>query len=288
MGSLKTTWRRIRRSPYQAIAAILIIIQTFIVVSLFSLIVVGSSKIINYFESKPQVYVFFRDEAKQEEINTLKEQLGATNKIASIKSVSKQEALQIYRQQNKDDPLLLDLVTADILPASLEISTVKISDLASISEMLKNATFVSKIIYQKDLVSALTAWTNALRKIGLALIIILALDSILIMVIIIGIKISQKREEIEITRLLGAGTWYVRWPFIFEGVLYGVVGAVIGWILVMGGLLYLSPFLESFLKGIPVLPISPIFLLSILGAELIFAIVLGFFASFLAVLRYLK
>lgn len=292
MGFLKTTLHHVRRSPYQAFAAVLIIIQTFFVVSFFTFVILGSARIINYFESLPQVTVFFKNEAKQENIDALRQQIQATDKVSKINFVSKQEALEIYREQNKDDPLLLDLVTADILPASLEISAVKIDDLASISEMLKNSPFIEKIIFPKDVVSNLTVWTGALRKIGAALIAVLVLDSILIMIVITGIKISQKKEEIEIMRLIGATNWYVRWPFIFEGIFYGVVGAFLGWAISALALWYAMPFLSSFLRGVPIFPSQPafllIFLLELLGIELLLAIILGVFSSFLAVLRYLK
>lgn len=286
--SLKTTWKNIRRSPYQAFAAILIMTLTFLVVSFFTFILVGASLIINYFESKPTLTAFFRNEAKEDEIKSLEENLKATDKVASVKFVSKKEALQIYRQQNKDDPLLLDLVTEDILPSSLEISAVNIEDLSSIHDTLKNYPIVSEIIYQKDIVSALTSWTNALRRIGIGIIAILALASIFIMVIITGVKISQKKEDIEIMRLIGANSWYIRWPFILEGVFYGVSGAILGWSIASLSLWYSGPYLEFFLKGIPIFPISPIFLLGVLGMEFVIAVVLGALSSFLAVLRYLK
>src|SRR5258708_30195479 len=114
----KTAWHHIRRSPYQALAAIMIMMVTFLAVSVFAILIIGSSKIITYFESKPQVTAFFKDDAKQTDIDGLKGQLSSSGKIASIKFVSKDDALKIYKEQNKNDPLLLDLVTSDILPAS--------------------------------------------------------------------------------------------------------------------------------------------------------------------------
>ncbi len=288
MKFLKTAARNIRRSPYQATAAILIMTLTFLAVSFFAFLVVGSSDIINYFESKPQVTAFFKDSATQSQINALQNQLSSTGKVASIKFVSKQEALKIYQEQNKNDPLLLDLVTADVLPASFEISAVKLDDLGPISDMLQKSPIVSNVIYQKDVVSALDTWTSAIRKIGIGLIALLSLVSIFIMATIIGMKISQKKEDIEIMRLVGATAWYVRLPFIAEGVFYGITGAVIGWALATGTLLWLTPFLASFLKGIPVLPAPPLGLLSLLGLEIVFAVILGIISSFIAVLRYLK
>jgi cell division transport system permease protein len=288
MSFAKTAWKNIRRSPYQALAAILIMTLTFLVISFFTFLLVGSSKVITYFESKPQVTAFFKNEAKQADINTLENQLHATGKVASIKFVSKDEALKIYKEQNKNDPLLLELVTADVLPSSFEISTVQIEDMGAISNMLNKSSLVSDVIYQKDVVSTLSAWTSAIRKIGIGLIVLLSLVSIFIMATIISIKISQKKEDIEIMKLIGATNWYIRWPFLTEGILYGIIGAVVGWLMATAGLLYATPFLESFLKGIPVLPASYVDLLILLGIELVFAAFLGAVSSFLAVLRYSK
>lgn len=288
MKTVKASWKQIRRTPYQALTAVFIMMLTFISISVFSFLVFGSSIVIKYFESKPQVTAFFKDEAKQQDIDQLSSNLKQSGKIASIRYVSKKEALQIYKEQNKNDPLLLDLVTEDILPASLEISTEKIDDLGTVSDALKGSPYVSEVVYQKDIVTTLSKWTNAIRLIGTTVIVTLALVSIFIMMMVIGFKVSQKRDEIEIMRLLSATNWYIRKPFMYEGIFYGAVGTFLGWIVATGGLLYSTPYLESFLKGIPLLPVSPIFLLVLLLVELTIAIFLGIIASSLAVLRYLK
>ena len=288
MKTFKTTWRNIRRSPYQAFAAVFVMTLTFLFISFFAFLLYGSSKAISYFESRPQVTAFFRQDVKSNDIDNLKNELNATNKIAEIKFVSKEDALKIYREQNKNDPLLLELVTADILPASLEISTIKIEDLSHINNKLKDSPLVSEVVFQKDVVAVLTSWTNALRTIGLGLIVVLSLVSIFIMVIIIGVKISQKKQDIEIMRLIGAGGWYIRWPFMLEGIFYGGVGAILGWGISSLALWYATPMLSLFLKGIPIFPLPLVFLFGLLGMEMLVAIVLGTLSSFLAVLRYLK
>lgn len=288
MKFLGTAWRNIRRSPYQAIAAIFVMMLTFLAFSMFALIIFGSSRIVTYFESKPQVTAFFKDEAKQQDIDALKNTLNQSGLISSIQFVSKDQALKIYKEQNKNDPLLLDLVTADILPASLEISTYKIEDLSLVSDTLKKSTMISEVVFQKDVVSTLTSWTNVLRKVGISIVVILGFVSIFIMITIIGIKISQKKEDIETMRLIGAGSWYIRWPFVLEGIFYGIVGAIIGWVISVGALLYATPYLSSFLRGIPILPFSYSFLFELLGLEILLAVILGAFSSYVAVLRYLK
>ena len=285
---LKTTWTNIRRSPYQALAAIFVMMITFFVFSIFALIVFGSNQIVNYFESKPQVTSFFKDDAKQADIDSLKNTLNNSGIVESTKFVSKDDALKIYKEQNKNDPLLLDLVTADILPSSLETSTYKIEDLTLVSDTLKKSPIVQEVVFQKDVVSNLTSLTSIIRKVMGVLVVLLSIGSIFIMVVIIGIKISQKREDIETMRLIGAGSWYIRWPFIFEGMFYGLVGSIIAWLIAVGLVLLATPYLSSFFRGIPLFPLSPVFLFELLGLEVMLAIFLGAFSSYIAVLRYLK
>lgn len=288
MKSLTTTWNHVRRSPYQAMAAILIMSVTFFIISVVATVTIGLNQAIGYFESKPQVTAFFKNDAKQSDIDVLKADMEQSEKVAAVKFVSKDEALKIYRQQNKNDPLLLDLVTADILPASLEISANKIEDLTPISKSVEGSPIVSEVVYQKDVVKTLTSLSAGVRKIGVTLVAVFILASVLFVSVIIAFKVSQKKEEIEIMKLLSATNWYIRWPFLLEGILYGIVGAFFGWLVSSAVLIYATPYLESFLGPIPLLPVPFLFLIGLLGVEVIVAVILGSLSSFLAVLRYLK
>jgi len=122
MQVIHNTWNHMRRNPYQSMAAVLTMFLTMLLTGLFFLATAGSSLVLQYFESKPQITVFFTNKAAAGDADALKKTLEATGKVASVKFVSKDDALAIYREQNKSDPLLLEMVTADILPASLEVS----------------------------------------------------------------------------------------------------------------------------------------------------------------------
>jgi len=161
MGIFQITWKHIRRSPYQALAALIIMVLTFFVVSVFSLISFGSEKLLNYFETRPQITAFLKDEVTGERVEALKAQLTETGKVANLKYISKEEALAIYREQNKDDPLLLEMVTADILPASLEVSAVDSASLPQLAQILKEAEGVEEVLFQEDVVATLTTWTQS-------------------------------------------------------------------------------------------------------------------------------
>ena len=286
---VQTVAKYIRRSPYQSVAAILIMSLTFLTIAVFSIITIVSIRVINYFESRPQLSVFFKQEVSQEEVEALKKELTNTGKVKSLKYVSQDEALSIYKQQNKEDPLLLDLVTSDILPASLDVQATEAIDLSSLAQIAKNSKSVDEVVFQKDIVDTLVRFTNGVRQIGLVIIGVLLVVCVFVILTIIGIKITVTKDEIEIMKLIGASNWFIRTPFLLEGIFYGAIGALIGWAISYGVLFfYATPKIESFFGSVPVLPIEPLLMVQVLGILFMSAIVLGAFSSFLAVLRYLK
>ncbi len=286
---IQTVAKYIRRSPYQSIAASLIMSLTFLTISVFSILTIISIRVIDYFESRPQLSVFFADTAERSDIEAVRQQLEATGKTESIKFVSKEEALAIYKEQNKEDPLLLDLVTADILPASLDVQAKDATELSTLAQIARGSQMVDEVVFQKDIVDTLVRFTNGLRQIGIVIIGVLVLVSVFVILTIIGIKITVRREEIEIMKLIGASNWFIRTPFVLEGIFYGAIGAIIGWSVTYGVLhFYATPKINSFFGNVPVLPIEPILMLEVAGVLFLSAILLGAFSSFLAVLRYLK
>ncbi len=288
MSSFQTALKHIRRSPYQALAAISVMTLTFFVAALVFLVGYTSSVILKHFESKPQITAFLKDEVKIN-IEELKEKLKATGKVASIRYISKEEALAIYKEQNKNDPLLLEMVTADILPASLEISAFEAKDLAFLDNLLRQEEGVEEVLYQKDLVENLILWVNTIKTIGIFLFSFLAFVSVLIVLTVTGIRIALRKEEIEILKLVGASQGYIRAPFLLEGVIYGLVGGFFAWLVSVLLLLYATPFLKSLLTDLPLnWPPSFLFMVFFLGGLVSAAAGLGAIGSFLAVRRYLN
>lgn len=297
MNFFETARTHMKRSPYQAMAAILTMFLTFLLGGIFFLTTVTSSLVLRHFESKPQITVFFTDEATEAEAQALQATLEATGKVASTKYISKDEALAIYKEQNKDDPLLLEIVTADILPASLEVSAKDPKLLSDLAPMVQAAQGVEEVVYQRDIVESLLLWTNAIRLTGGVLAILLALDSILITMTVIAMKVALRRDEIDILKLVGASLWYVRAPFVLEGGLYGVMGSTAAGVIICLLVLALRPDLLAFLGDIPAISMvlvnptdvpflvaNAVFLLGLMIAGFL----LGAVGSMVTTARYLK
>lgn len=297
MKRTSTTWKHIRRSPYQSFAAVLTMFLTFLLGGFFLLTSATSYAILQFFESKPQMTVFFQEKAGKTEADALTAQLTGTGKVSSTKFISKEDALAVYREQNKNDPLLLEMVSADILPASLEIMAKDPRFLTELEPLVKKAEGVEEVIFQRDIVETLLKWTNAARLIGGILAGLLALDSLLVIMTIVGMKVAMRREEIEILRLIGASPWFIKSPFVAEGAGYGATGAFGAWVVIMGILAWARPALFGFLGQIPPIGtiladmLSGLSILASLGflfALLTTGVILGGVGSLVALSRFLR
>jgi cell division transport system permease protein len=191
----------------------------------------------------------------------------------------------------------LEMVTADILPASLEISAIDPKDLKVLEPIIRKSESIEDVVYQKDVVDSLIAWTNAIRVVGGLLAGLLAFDSLLIVMTVISMKIALKKEEIEILKLVGASEWYIRAPFVAEGAIYGCIGAGFAAFVLCIGIVALRGYILSFLGVIPSIsgllmdPLQTVFILSVAGfftAISVCGLLLGALGSLVSIGRYLK
>lgn len=281
--------RNIRRTPYQALAATMVMFLTFLTLSSFLILALGSQQILRFYESKPQAIAFFKDGTTEADITAIQNALSQTGKTTQFKYVSKEEALEIYRERNKSNPTLLELVTANILPASLEISTQTPDDLKPIAEIVKREPVVEEVVFPEDVVASLTQATGLIRIVGSVVVAFLVTFSTLIIIMIIGFKIRVKREEIETMKLLGASAHFIRMPYLLEGIVYASIGALLGWLVSVLITWYFEPLLQNNLGEVAqsILPLSPILMLGLLIIELFVAVLVGGLGSLLAVRRYL-
>jgi len=289
MSHLKTTWHHIRRSPFQSLIAAFAILLSFFFISIFAIVNSGLSSVLKYFETKPEVTLFLKDGLDTTAVNNIQKDLQNYNGIKEVSYVSKNKALEIYKEQNKNNPLLTEMVTASILPASFEVT---VSDPDVLEQIYQNYStktdVIDEIIYQKDIIDSLLNWTNATRKIGFVIILIIASISFLTMVVIIGMKITNRKDEIKISRLLGASNFYVKKPFLLEGIIYGVFGSIFGFILAFLLTLISQKSINDFFQPVLFIDLNITFYLILLAVEVFIGAFLGFFASWIGVKRYIK
>lgn len=295
---LQTALSNIRRSPFQAMAAVLVLAVTFFVITLLLVLTYSSEQAVKYFETRPQVIAFLADEATPEDVSLLQTKLSQDERVKDLSYVSKEQALEIYKEATSDNPLLSELVSPSIFPASIEFSLSDLSFAEGIIGELKEEVAVDKVGFTASLEgeSTLSDVVNRLRRItyyvrlgGGAFAGLLAGTSFLVLFIIIGMRMSSRSGEIEILELIGATPGFIRLPVIIEAVIYALLGVFLGWITVLLVVLYATPAVISYFGQIPIIPKDTLQLLKLFGvifaAEAFVGVLLALIGSLIAVSR---
>jgi len=295
---LKTALSNIRRSPFQALTAIVALSVTFFVATLVSILMYSSAQVLKYFETRPQVIVFLKQDASADKIDSLKAKLEKDNKVKDLKFVSKEQALEIYKNVTSNNPLLGKLVSPSIFPASLEFSLKDLNDARKIIDEIKKEDVVDSVGFTaslgnedalKEVIDRLTKITYYIRIGGLAVALILAFTSFLVLMVVIGMRIATKRNEIETLKLMGATSWFIKTPILLEGIIYVTIGVILGWALALTLELYLPPSIISYFGTVPILPRNNLEFLQlnfiILGIEVITGFVIAVLGSWTAATR---
>lgn len=298
---LKTALNNIRRSPFQAIAAVFTLFVTFFVSSVLIIFIYTSHQLLKYYETRPQIIVFLKDDAQISEIDALKAQLENDSRIKKVTHVTKEKALEIYKNATKDNPLLSELVSPSIFPASLEFSVTDLSYAEQVISEIKNKNIVDEVGYTASLggEDSLTDVVSRLRQIafyirlgGGVFIGFLLGTSLILMIVIISMKMSTRKSEIEILDLIGAMPSFIRAPVLLEALIYTATGVVAGWFTSLLLVLYLAPSLIRYFQDIPILPSDTLTLLELFGLilaiELITGLILSLAGGVLAVARARK
>jgi len=281
---LKSAITSIKRFPFQALAAIFLLTVTFLVVTILSVVSYSSSKVIKYFETRPQVIAFLKDSATVETISALQHKLQNDMRIKEVKYVSKEEALSIYRDATVDNPLLGELVNPSIFPASLEFSLNDLSHAQGVIEEVKTEAIVDSVGFTASLggEKSLGDVVNRLREITLYLklgggffALLLVGTSFLVLVVTLGMRIASRRGEVEILNLIGAKKSFIKKPIIIESIIYVLVGVTLGWLITLIAILYVAPSAINYFGEIPILPRDPLMFFSLFGIILLVEAVTG-------------
>lgn len=233
---IKTGLLNFIRNAWLAVAAIAVMVITLTIV-LFSVIASATfNNTIKQITDKIDISVYIKDSVNEERRNQLIGEIQNLENVSSVEFISKDEALERYKEQNRDnlDLLLAISQTDNPLPASLQIKPVDPNDIESIRTFLETSEIKNlqseETSYsgdRKEAIDKIAAATAFFQRAGVAGIIVFAVISVLIIFNTIRMAIFNRREELNIMRLLGASTWYIRGPFVVETILYGIISAIV-------------------------------------------------------------
>jgi cell division transport system permease protein len=252
--SVSRAWQGFWRNAAMSLAATATMTLMLLLLSGFWIVQAGFLASLSYVEDKVGVVADLNDGIPDAELQDLETRLGAMPEVKGVEYVSKDEALRRYRQeraaQGQDDltPYLAD----NPLPASLEVKLRRPEDYRTVADFLQVQPLVGQVKNIQDTTDRLVSITNFLRTFGVLLLAVIGAIVLFIVINTIRLAVLGRAEEIEVMRLVGASDAFIRWPFVFEGALVGLLGAAISLGVLMGAAEPLSHFMVGFFQILPI------------------------------------
>lgn len=284
------------RNGWLSFATISILTLSLYIVSLTLMIGVVANLILKNVEEKVNVSVYFNPEVKEEEITGIKQKLENYREIKSIEYVSKERALSdLLAIEGGDSSITsaLEEIGENPLLASLVIKANESGQYEIISQAIKNSNFndkISEINYERNkiVIERLNKAVSIVERAGLTVGLIFVLVSILITFNTIRLTLYSHKQEFEIMRLVGASNMYVRMPFVFEGIFYGLSAGVLSMVALLATAKFVSPLTQGAIPQGNVLTFYFQNFWLILVLLLAAGSFLGIISSFITIRRYLK
>lgn len=284
-----------RRNASLSTATVLVMVMTLFVIGGLLLSSVLMNTILDELENKIDVSVYFLSGTDEDAILALKKQFEQIPNVRSIEYVSQAQALEIYKQDNKDNKIITDSLSELVdnpLEASLNITAVdptKFSDIVAKIEARKDPT-IDKVDYHQyqQVIDRFANITRQSRTAGAVLAAVLAAIAILMTFNTVRLAIYTSRDEISVMRLVGATAWYIRGPFLVEGIIDGLIAAVITSIIFFPITWFLAPKIVEFTGGANIFHYFRSNFFEFLFILIGVGVILGAVSSVLAIRRYLK
>lgn len=299
-----TMWRIIKngfstfvRNGVLSFASTTIMVLTLISLSTFFIINIALNTGISSIQEKIDLSAYLKDDAPEAEVLNLQTELASFSEVQTVKYVSKDEALSRYKEQNKNNPKLLESLEGleNPLPASIEV---KVSDPQYIEKVAETfdkepyKNLVTKVSYKENkvVIDRLVNATKFIQRIGILATSAFGIVSLIIIFNTIRIAVFSQKNDIEIMKLVGATNWFIRGPFVLEGALYGIIGTIISMIGLAAILYYATPAIGNYFgesgSGVTNYLYDNVWL--IFGIQLVIGVLIGVVSSVLALNRYLK
>ncbi|MEQ6361888.1 cell division transport system permease protein [Thermoanaerobacter thermohydrosulfuricus] len=285
---LKEGFSNLARNRLMTIASITSVMAAMLILGLFLVIILNVNSLTNQVESQLELKAFLKDNISEQEVSQIGNEIKTIPGVTSVVFESKEEALQKFKQQLGDKSYLAEGLEKDNpLPQSYIIKVKDAGLMKDISNEIKQINGVDKVSYGQDVVDKLLGIIKIIRIVGLSIILILFIISIVIISNTIKLGVFARRREINIMKYIGATDWFIRWPFLIEGVVLGLVGALLSVALLVLIYGYVLDIINNKLIVFQLLPLEKIVGDILVYFSLIGAII-GALGSGLSIKRFLN
>ncbi len=232
---LGEAFRSLWRNYFMTIAAVVTVFLSMFLLGVVMVFVYNINAVLQDVEQKVEISIFLKDSATSEEVEAMRQELVARPEVKEVQYIDKDEALRRLKEDLKDHQELLNDLPANPLPASLEVSLNDPEQAGVVATAFEGRPIVDEVRYGKEIAERIFRVTSVIRNISAVFVFLLGAVSILLISNTIRLSIYARRREVEIMKLVGATNWFIRWPFIIEGLAVGLVGAAAALVLVLLG-----------------------------------------------------
>jgi cell division transport system permease protein len=288
--ALNSAWQSFFRNLAVSTAAVLSITLILILAGINLLVGHAFSQVLDGFRAKvSEISVNVADGTPLQSVYDFQQQLSTDPRVISVQFVTKDEALAAFKA-DPNNVVLAQQIEGNPLDAKLEVRVAKLDDVAAIDTIARRWAGVDPTDptnYQGDFVNRMLQLSQWLGLAGIGLLAILVVVSIVIVMNTIRTAVYHRRKEIEVMKLVGATEWFVRGPFVIEGVMTGLIAAAIA--LALLAIAY-QPAVERFRADVAFIPLSydPAFVVSLARDLLLGGALLGALGSYIGVRRYVR
>ncbi|HWR30510.1 MAG TPA: permease-like cell division protein FtsX [Negativicutes bacterium] len=278
----------IKRNGLMSVASLMTVALSLLILGMFTIVVMNLNHLASVLESQVQVTVYLQDSLKDVETREIGTRITKLPGVTRVTFVNKEEAMGRFKQRlGTQQGLLAELGEANPLPNSFEVKVDRPERVKAVALAIAQLKGIEAARYGQEVVEQLFGLTRMVRIFGVVLIVFLGLAALFIIVNTIRLTVFARRREIGIMKYVGATDWFIRWPFIIEGVLLGSFGAFISTVLLTQFYSMVTGQVYETLAFLPLLPQYP--LMGYVNIFLLFAgICIGALGSVISVKKFLK
>lgn len=281
-------FRSLRRNNWMTFASIGTVTVSLFVLGVFLILVLNMNRLAGMLESQVQISVYLEDHLTDREKRQIEYDITSLQGIDTVKYVDRETAKARLQERLGDQKYLLDALSEDNpLPDAFEVTVTTPAVVESAAGAIASMSGVEEAKYGQDVIEHLFDITRLMRIFGLVLMLLLGAATLFIIANTIRLTVFARRKEIAIMKYVGATDWFIRWPFLLEGIVLGCLGGIIAAIALRSFYAAMAAQIYSTLAFFPLMPQYPFMnyvTLAILGS----GIVIGAIGSLISLKRFLK
>jgi cell division transport system permease protein len=283
---LKETLISLRRNAWMSLASVATVAISLVILGFALTLVYNTTQMAANIESDIEISTFMRTDQTAEQVSQAKAEIEKLPEARSVDLVTKEKALEQFRATLSSE-LIDNLGGSNPLPDKLTVKAFKPDQVKLLADKVAQLPGVDKVQYGQGVVDKIIEFTHWVRWIGISMIGLLGLASIVLISITIKFTVFARRREVQIMKFVGATDWFIRWPFLMEGMVLGLVGAIISTVIVVYGYISLISYLHNHLAFIPVVN-DPIFVRNLVLLLLGSGALIGSLGSMASLRKFLR